>query len=166
MAQQCIVCGKETDNPKFCGRSCAAKHNNRIAPKRHPEGECEKCKTTIARHQRYCDACKKVLADEQERQNQNVRTWRNRHGKDYEVPVKRVSISKKVIFEPVSYSAGKMPLPITISCGDFLDFLIGICFAKPEYLRSGDARRHVVLLSALKEYVVKGMPQAPRRLKQ
>ena len=156
MTQNCISCGKETDNPKFCGKSCAAKHNNRVAPKRHPEGHCEKCKTAIPRQQRYCGTCKKISADEQDRQKRNIRTWQDLHGKDYEASIERFSISKKVVFEPISYSAGKMPLPFTISCGEFLDFLIGICFAKPEYLRPEDACRHIVLLSELKERVTKG----------
>lgn len=31
---QCINCKAETNNPKFCGRSCAASYNNRMFPKK------------------------------------------------------------------------------------------------------------------------------------
>lgn len=34
MNVQCIGCNKKTNNPKFCSRSCAAKTNNRLYPKR------------------------------------------------------------------------------------------------------------------------------------
>lgn len=32
----CLNCGIETDNPKFCGSSCAASTNNKAYPKRKP----------------------------------------------------------------------------------------------------------------------------------
>lgn len=53
----CLFCYKETDNPKFCSRSCAAKRNNTLAPKRRPEGSCKVCKTTIISQRTYCDLC-------------------------------------------------------------------------------------------------------------
>lgn len=31
---QCLWCGKETKNPKFCSRSCSASYNNHHNPKR------------------------------------------------------------------------------------------------------------------------------------
>jgi hypothetical protein len=30
----CPVCGRDTRNPKFCSRSCAARVNNVLVPKR------------------------------------------------------------------------------------------------------------------------------------
>lgn len=33
----CVNCGKETSNPKFCDRSCAAQTNNVLMPKRKSE---------------------------------------------------------------------------------------------------------------------------------
>lgn len=32
--KSCLKCGTETNNPKFCSRSCSASYNNTIAPKR------------------------------------------------------------------------------------------------------------------------------------
>jgi hypothetical protein len=40
---ECILCGKETNNPKFCSRSCAAKHTNKIYPKRKTKKTCTIC---------------------------------------------------------------------------------------------------------------------------
>jgi hypothetical protein len=34
MKHQCIQCEIETDNPRFCSRSCAAVYNNKVTPKR------------------------------------------------------------------------------------------------------------------------------------
>ena len=56
----CIQCGKETKNPKFCCRSCAALRNNRkdIAPKRHPEGKCDECGCAISTRKKWCPTCR------------------------------------------------------------------------------------------------------------
>jgi 5-methylcytosine-specific restriction endonuclease McrA len=50
----CPVCGQETRNPKFCSRSCAAKVNNVLAPKRRLGGICSVCSIPIPRRSRYC----------------------------------------------------------------------------------------------------------------
>lgn len=52
-------CAKETNNPKFCSRSCAAIVNNRSTPKRQPEHNCLTCKKRISNLSRYCsEECK------------------------------------------------------------------------------------------------------------
>jgi hypothetical protein len=50
----CPSCGKETRNPKFCSRSCAAKLNNVRVPKRRPEGKCCICGTPVPARNRFC----------------------------------------------------------------------------------------------------------------
>jgi hypothetical protein len=50
----CQNCGRETRNPKFCSRSCAASHNNIRIPKRHPEGKCFVCEAPIPARQKFC----------------------------------------------------------------------------------------------------------------
>jgi len=50
----CPVCGRETSNPTFCSRSCAAKRNNVLAPKRRPAGRCSTCGVPIPRRNKYC----------------------------------------------------------------------------------------------------------------
>lgn len=53
---QCITCNKETINPKFCSKSCSAKHNN-LGNRRHGNGptKCIKCGNETSSSQRkYC----------------------------------------------------------------------------------------------------------------
>lgn len=46
MQNSCLLCGKETSNPKFCSKSCSAKSNNRT-PKRKLSRTCSKCSNLI-----------------------------------------------------------------------------------------------------------------------
>jgi hypothetical protein len=50
----CPVCGRETRNPLFCSRSCAAKRNNVLAPKRRLSGQCRVCSCPVPRRNKYC----------------------------------------------------------------------------------------------------------------
>ena len=62
---QCINCNEETNNPKFCCRSCAAKYNNKAFPKRLPEHECFNCNKKINSSRRFCsDLCKETFKKE------------------------------------------------------------------------------------------------------
>jgi hypothetical protein len=62
---QCLTCEKQTDNPKFCSSSCAAKYNNKKHPKRAKEREakrkeCANCSAGILAPQKYCSVkCQK-----------------------------------------------------------------------------------------------------------
>ena len=40
---QCLSCGKETNNPKFCSRSCSATYTNKLQPKRATKKICTVC---------------------------------------------------------------------------------------------------------------------------
>ncbi len=53
----CKSCEKETKNPKFCCKSCAAKYNNKLSPKRKPEGACKLCFKQLSTQKTYCDIC-------------------------------------------------------------------------------------------------------------
>lgn len=53
----CLHCGKETKNPKFCNRSCAAKYNGVKFPKRKPEGKCFSCSIPVPSQRKYCHEC-------------------------------------------------------------------------------------------------------------
>ncbi len=44
---QCVLCGKETTNARFCSRSCAAKVNNRKNPKKKLTKKCTKCDNLV-----------------------------------------------------------------------------------------------------------------------
>ena len=43
----CLNCNKDTTNPKFCSRSCAAQHNNKLYPKRKVRRKCTKCDNIV-----------------------------------------------------------------------------------------------------------------------
>jgi len=46
----CLTCGKSTQNPKFCSRSCSAVTNNKISPKRRKNhSPCLNCKAECKR---------------------------------------------------------------------------------------------------------------------
>jgi len=52
----CLCCGKQTTNPKYCSRSCAAKVSNKANPKRKLVRKCVKCDKVVANHKtRYCE---------------------------------------------------------------------------------------------------------------
>lgn len=54
---KCKKCQKITKNPKFCSRSCAISFNNKLAPKRKPEGRCKTCNKLITKQNTYCTDC-------------------------------------------------------------------------------------------------------------
>ncbi len=48
---KCLFCGLETNNPKFCSRSCAAKSNNcGIAHNKPKPRKCNRCGTRFYRN--------------------------------------------------------------------------------------------------------------------
>lgn len=146
-ANQCLACGKETKNPKFCDRSCAAKYNNRTSPKRRPEGKCARCGAVNPCGRKYCEACRAELNRQAARKSENIRSWRTLAGVEKEAKIDRAWVSRTTVFDThgPSLSAGT-------PSGQLIDRLIGICFAGAEYLRPDDARRHVVFLDHLKEF--------------
>jgi len=55
---KCLFCGQETNNPKFCSRSCAAKHNNRAFPKKERmKYFCKFCGNETRYRRVYCTDC-------------------------------------------------------------------------------------------------------------
>ena len=55
----CLQCGSNTENPKFCNRSCAATYNNLSgkANRRKPEGKCVLCQKETLTSRTYCVDC-------------------------------------------------------------------------------------------------------------
>lgn len=52
---KCLLCKKETGNPKFCNKSCAASYNNRLTkPKLKPN--CKSCGKILPRGRVYCSS--------------------------------------------------------------------------------------------------------------
>lgn len=65
----CLKCNKETNNPRFCSRSCAASYNNTINPKRKTKKKCLQCNDSVLsyRHNR----CKNHWDNYKENKYQN-----------------------------------------------------------------------------------------------
>ena len=63
--KNCITCNAETNNPRFCSRNCAAKHNNKT-PKRKLSNTCMICKKPIRKSTKHCMSCwkEKILAED------------------------------------------------------------------------------------------------------
>ena len=62
-------------NSKFCGRSCAAKYNNRKFPKRKPTGFCKKCGEPNTKSRVYCSDCyHKIKVEKEARTHKKCRT--------------------------------------------------------------------------------------------
>lgn len=54
---RCLKCSKETKNPRFCSRNCAAIYNNTSVIKRKLKNKCKTCDTLIKACNSYCKAC-------------------------------------------------------------------------------------------------------------
>ena len=60
MSNKCQQCGSSTDNPRFCGRSCAAKFNNKKPKRKRNKVNCKKCAKDITHYDKVrtvCDEC-------------------------------------------------------------------------------------------------------------
>jgi predicted nucleic acid-binding Zn ribbon protein len=150
-SETCIVCGKpEGPNPKFCSKSCAAKYNNKVIPKRKPGGHCKRCGTETPKGKSYCEKCRETVQRESERKKLNIRSWYTPDGKQVEGSICHAHISKSMDFEASICGATKFS-PLTKS-GELLEALIGICFQKPEYLRCDAIPRYISLLHELRYF--------------
>lgn len=61
---KCLVCQKQTSNPKFCSRSCAGKLNNSLFPKREKKTFCVNCKGPAPSGRKYCRNCWSIVRSE------------------------------------------------------------------------------------------------------
>jgi hypothetical protein len=58
MTTKCLHCNKETNNPKFCSSSCAARYNNSHFPKRRRQHYfCKSCGAETGYRRSYCKSC-------------------------------------------------------------------------------------------------------------
>lgn len=57
----CQQCNKETNNPKFCGRSCCASFNNRAFPRKRLSKTCANCTNFVLNKRKYCTKCWKTF---------------------------------------------------------------------------------------------------------
>jgi len=68
----CRKCGKKTDNPKYCSRSCAVSANNKKNKKRKLSKQCLSCNKKIHSNISYCKPCWKVKNGEVDRMLKEV----------------------------------------------------------------------------------------------
>lgn len=63
----CQYCGQQTTNPKYCSRSCVAKHTNRLYPKRRKKDRfckhCGKAITHLKGRRTVCLSCNRSHVD-------------------------------------------------------------------------------------------------------
>lgn len=71
---KCIHCDKETTNPKFCSKSCAAHVNNTIFPKRKLDRKCMLCDNIVKSYRHYRCEFHMDEWNEQKRQNWKTKT--------------------------------------------------------------------------------------------
>jgi hypothetical protein len=60
----CIKCGIETSNPRFCSRTCSTSYNNSKCPKRKPKNNCITCGTQIKSPLKRCVLCRSKMLSE------------------------------------------------------------------------------------------------------
>ncbi len=59
----CQYCGKETTNPKFCSRSCAAITTNKAKKKRGLTKKCKTCDNLVKSIHVHCIVCRHIVKD-------------------------------------------------------------------------------------------------------
>lgn len=59
---------------KFCSRSCSAQYNNKLSPKRLPEGSCDNCGEANTKSRKYCQKCRTELRIQQANELWNTTT--------------------------------------------------------------------------------------------
>lgn len=164
---RCATCGKQTNNPTYCSRSCAAKHTNRSSPKRSLEGKCLDCGAAISSRLQRCKVCqtKATLAANQAkmRAEQNIHALRNLSGEIVELPLPRIHLNEYFVYDASAYSHDR--LTSDKPCKLLLDRLLALVFAKPGYLRSADIHRHATLIHAFGQHELsQGWDSSSRRV--
>ena len=56
---KCKSCSKDTNNPKYCSRSCSAIHTNKTYIKRKRTKKCRLCDNLIVKNRVHCSDCLK-----------------------------------------------------------------------------------------------------------
>jgi hypothetical protein len=56
----CLHCNKETRNPKYCSKSCAAKETNKTSKRQRKVYTCKSCCVPVPHDRTKCDACLEV----------------------------------------------------------------------------------------------------------
>lgn len=57
---KCSVCHKETSNPTYCSRSCAAKASNKIPKRKKQLKPCSQCQVPMEGRNMFCGNCREL----------------------------------------------------------------------------------------------------------
>jgi len=91
------VCGKATENPKFCSRRCAAKINNKVPKKKRTSSPyfCETCEVPITYGRKYCPdpSCLPTYVDWE-----NTTMGETREKRKYQVNSRARAIARRAYF--------------------------------------------------------------------
>lgn len=78
---QCVQCGSDTTNPKFCSKSCAAIFTNKHYPKKKKQQKyCKHCGVPVYGFKRVCDDCNPSYVDWSRRTMGELRKTTKYHG--------------------------------------------------------------------------------------
>ncbi|MGC4004401.1 MAG: hypothetical protein QM811_15305 [Pirellulales bacterium] len=149
----CIQCGQKPGKPKFCSRSCAAKHNNAFKPKRGPEGKCIECGIPIRTTKKRCDTCLEQALIIQKRKDLNIKSFCTITGERKERSFEKAYLEKTVVYEARAF--GFRTFTTKSKCEDFLNALSGIVSSKPEYVRTDDVGRYVAWIDHFSNHVIR-----------
>lgn len=61
--KSCSFCGEDTSNAKFCSRSCAASHSNKIPKRKRKQWLCKVCSIEVPYKRKYCVDCNPQKVD-------------------------------------------------------------------------------------------------------
>ena len=116
---KCNHCERETTNPKYCSRSCAASVNNKLSPKRTKTLKCstDGCDTYVAAGYTYCAPCFKLITEVKDMAL--VDAIYERHHKSSAYALVRSRARKSVRDEP----------KVCVKCG--YDKHVEVCHIKP-----------------------------------
>lgn len=142
---KCLQCGKETKNPKFCNRSCAAKYNNKAYPKRHPENFCSSCGTPIATRYNYCELCREKAEIIEKKMNDSIYSWMSLDGRVVEKKISKVYYMRKTVFKKSFCNLGNN-ITYSSKIEVLVNHLIDILFSNPPFVRESEVFRYASLL--------------------
>lgn len=93
--KKCKNCNKETNNPQYCSRSCAAIKTNKEFPKRTKTKKCKTCKNLILKNRTYCKEC---FTEEIKIENKTIKELKkNGNANKYGYPMIRQDSRRKYI---------------------------------------------------------------------
>lgn len=135
-SQKCANCNTVVNtSQKFCSRSCAATYNNKLHPKRKPEGKCHSCGVSISTKKNQCEKCKSSEVEKMFRKHQNIHTFQGPHG-IFDRKLPSISYRNQYVFSCFSFKK----LNNETKCEELVDYLLSLLTKEPDYVLKSDIR--------------------------